>query len=157
MYQTAKTRVMGRCEAATGKALFGRLVDRAMQQEPYRSASRVFWIVDHGSSHRGNKAARELATRYPNLLLVHLPTHASWLIQAELNFSIVQRTVLTPNDFPDLAAVKRPLLTFKALYNDAATPFDWRFTHADLARCLAQLPDARCPAPPPAEDYNGLR
>jgi hypothetical protein len=43
--------VFGRCEPKTGKAAFGRLLDDVMSQEPYRSARRVFWIVDNGSSH----------------------------------------------------------------------------------------------------------
>jgi hypothetical protein len=139
--------VIGRCEATTGIEPFGRLVDQIMTQEPYRSAPRVFWIVDNGSSHRGEKAVRRLQARYPNLVLVHLPTHASWLNQIELYFSIVQRKVLTPNDFPDLAAVERRLLAFEALYNDTARPFNWRFTRADLERRLAQLPDADRPEP----------
>ena len=133
--------VSGRCEAKTGKAAFGRLVDQVMAQEPYRSARRVFWIVDQGSSHRGEKAARELQARYPNLILVHLPTHASWLNQVEIYFSIIQRKVLTPNDFPDLAAVEARLLAFETLYNDTARPFDWRFTRAQLEDRLAHLPD----------------
>ncbi len=143
--------VIGRCEATTGIEPFGRLVDQVMQQEPYRSAPRVFWIVDNGSSHRGDKAVRRLQARYPNLVLVHLPTHASWLNQIELYFSIVQRKVLTPNDFPDLAAVEQRLLAFEALYNDTARPFNWRFTRADLERRLAQLPDADRPEPPMRE------
>jgi hypothetical protein len=57
--------VMGRCKAQMGKVPFGRLVDQVMQQEPYRSAPRVCWIVDQGSSHHGEKAVRELAARYP--------------------------------------------------------------------------------------------
>ncbi len=133
--------VIGRCEAKTGKAAFGRLVDQVMSQAPYRSARRVFWIVDQGSSHRGAKAARELQARYPNLILVHLPTHASWLNQIEIYFSIVQRKVLTPNDFADLAAVEQRLLAFETLYNDTARPFAWRFTRTMLEERLAQLPD----------------
>ncbi len=132
--------VIGRCEAKTGKAAFGRLVDQVMSQEPYRSARRVFWIVDQGSSHRGEKAARELQARYPNLIVVHLPTHASWLNQIEIYFSIIQRKVLTPNDFADLAAVEARLLAFETLYNDTARPFAWRFTRAMLEERLAQLP-----------------
>jgi hypothetical protein len=131
--------IQGRCEASTGKAPFGRLVDQVMQQEPYRSAPRVFWIVDSGSSHRGAKAARELAARYPTLILVHLPIHASWLNQIELYFSILQRKVLTPNDFADLAAVEERLLAYERLYNRTARPFAWSFTRADLERRLAQL------------------
>jgi hypothetical protein len=112
-----------------------------MPQEPDRSARRVFWVVDNGSSHRGEKAARALQARYPNLILVHLPTHASWLNQIELYFSIIQRKVLTPNDFADLAAVEQRLLAFELLYNDTARPFDWRFSRAHLEECLAQLGD----------------
>jgi len=110
-----------------------------MQREPYRSAPRVFWIVDNGSSHRGRKAACELEARYPNLIVVHLPTHASWLNQVEIYFSIIQRKVLTPNDFADLAAVEHRLLAYEDLYNDTARPFAWRFTREDLARRLMQL------------------
>jgi hypothetical protein len=139
--------VVGRCEATTGKAAFGRLVDQVMAQEPYRSAPRVFRVVDQGSSHRGEKAARELAAHHPTLVLVHLPTHASWLNQIELYFSILQRKVLTPNDFPDLAAVEERLLAFAVLHNDTAVPFNWRFTRADLNRRLAQLPALGPPEP----------
>jgi hypothetical protein len=34
-----------------------------MAMEPYRSAARVFWIVDNGSSHQGHKAAERLRAR----------------------------------------------------------------------------------------------
>ena len=138
--------VVGRCEATTGKAPFGRLVEQVMAQAPYRSARRVFWIVDNGSSHRGEQSAAELAARHPGLVLVHLPTHASWLNQVEVYVSILQRKVLTPNDFPDLAAVEERLTAFAARYNDTAVPFDWRFTRADLEARLAELP-----ADPPSD------
>ena len=70
-----------------------------------RDARRVF-IVDNGSSHRGARAGR-LQQRYPNLALVHGPD-VSWLNQIEIYFSIVQRKVLTPNDFNSLAEVDAP-------------------------------------------------
>ena len=140
--------VIGRGEATTGKAPFGRLVAQVMTQEPYRSAARVFWVTDNGSSHRGEAAAAELQERYPNLILVHLPVHASWLNQIEISFSILQRKVLTPNDFADLDAVEARLTAFAALYNDTAVPFDWRFTRAKLEARLADLPVASSAAPP---------
>lgn len=74
----------GRCEPKLSIAAFDRLVTQVMSQEPYRSATRVFWIVDNCSSHRGTKAADRLQTRYPNLILVHTPVHASWLNQVEV-------------------------------------------------------------------------
>jgi hypothetical protein len=53
-----RAKVFGRCEATTGIAPFDRLVDDVMCQEPYPSASRVFWIVDNGTSHRGLKVEK---------------------------------------------------------------------------------------------------
>jgi hypothetical protein len=138
-WDVRRGQIQGRCEARSGKAPFTRLVDQVMQQEPYRAAPRVFWIVDQGSSHRGAKAARELQGRHPTLILVHLPTHASWLNQVEIYFSIIQRKVLPPNDFANLAAVEQRLLAYEALYNAMARPFAWTFTRADLERRLAQF------------------
>jgi hypothetical protein len=138
-WDVRRGQIQGRGEATTGKVPVGHLVDHVMRQEPYRSAPRVFWIVDNGSSHRGAKAAREREGCYPTLIVVHLPTHASWLNQVEIYVSLIQRTVLTPNDFADLAEVERRLLAYEDLYNDTTHPVAWRFTREDLARQLAQL------------------
>ncbi len=77
-------RLIGRCEQQTGIVPFGRLVEQVMTAEPYARARRVFWIVDNGSSHRGQVSADRLAEQWPNLVLVHLPFHASWLNQIEI-------------------------------------------------------------------------
>lgn len=96
---------MGRCEQTTGIDPFMRLVGQVMTQEPYRSAKRVFWVVDNGSSHRGQTACDRLRKAWPNAVMVHTPVHASWLNQVEIYFSIIQRKVLTPNDFKNLDEV----------------------------------------------------
>ncbi len=132
-------KVFGRCERANGIASFDPLVDQVMSQEPYRRAERVFWIVDNGSSHRGQKAADRLCAAWPNIVLVHTPVHASWLNQIEIYFSIVQRKVLTPNDFSSLAEVRDRLLRFQDHYERAAKPFQWTFTRRDLTALLARL------------------
>jgi hypothetical protein len=75
-----RAQLFGRLETTTGIAPFGRLVQQVMEREPYRSADRVFWIVDNGSSHRGDAAVKRLRRSYANLVLVHLPLHASWLM-----------------------------------------------------------------------------
>lgn len=134
-----RAKLFGRIEPTTGIAPFGRLVDQVMQQEPYRSAERVFLIVDNGSSHRGRAAVERLAARYPNLTLIHLPVHASWLDQIEIYFSIVQRKVLTPNDALSLDEIGRQILDFQARYEESATPFEWKFTRRDLAALMARL------------------
>jgi hypothetical protein len=71
-----------------------------MTAEPYASARRVFWVVDNGSSHRGQASVDRLQGAWSNLTLIHLPVHASWLNQIEIYFSIVQRKVLTPTTSP---------------------------------------------------------
>jgi hypothetical protein len=136
-----RARLFGRCEAKTGIEPFGRLVSQFMSIEPYASARRVFLVVDNGSSHRGKKAADRLAARWPNLVLVHVPVHASWLNQVEIYFSVVQRKVLTPNDFADLADVEQRLLAFERRYEQSASPFEWRFTRDDLALLMKKLAD----------------
>ena len=57
--------VMGRCEVSTGIEPFGRLVTQVMEQQPYQSAQRVFWVVDNGSSHRGEASVTRLAKGVP--------------------------------------------------------------------------------------------
>jgi hypothetical protein len=141
-----QARLFGRCEPTTGIVPFGRLVDQVMTAEPYASAKRVFWIVDNGSSHRGQASIERLQGTWSNLTLVHLPVHASWLNQIEIYFSIVQRKVLTPNDFIDLAEVQQRLLGFQRRYEQTAVPFDWRFTTADLDDLLRRLDQREQPA-----------
>ncbi|MFC9914693.1 IS630 family transposase [Streptomyces sp. NPDC127197] len=101
-YDVHRAWVFGRTEPRTGIDPFMNLVAQVMSQEPYASAKRVFWIVDNGSSHRGQKAADRLAAAFPDAVLVHTPVHASWLNQVEVYFSVVQRKVVSPNDFTDL-------------------------------------------------------
>jgi transposase len=112
-----------------------------MEQEPYRSARRVFWIVDNGSSHRGQGACERLRKKWPNLILVHTPVHASWLNQIEIYFSILQRKVLTPNDFKSLKDLERTILAFQERFSKLQQPFKWKFTRDDLRRYLAKLAD----------------
>jgi transposase len=128
--------VFGRCEPKTGKAPFGRLVDQVMNQEPYRSARRVFWIVDNGSSHRGERAAEELRERHPRVVVVHTPVHASWLNQIELYFSIIQRKVLTPNNHASLKHLEDRITAFGERYSALGKPFAWTFTREDLEHRL---------------------
>ena len=136
-----RAKVFGRCADRTGIEPFDGLVHQVMTTEPYASARRVFWVVDNGSSHRGEASVRRLEGRHRNLRLVHLPTHSSWLNQIEIYFSVVQRKVLTPNDFTDLDEVERQLLAFERRYEEAARPFEWKFTRADLAGVMRRLRD----------------
>lgn len=138
-WDVRRAKVFGRCEAKSGIGPFERLVADVMNQEPYASAQRVFWVVDNGSSHRGEKAATRLAHRWRNLILVHLPIHASWLNQIEIYFSILERKALRPNDFNSLSALEDCILGFQERYQQNARPFQWRFTRHDLNNLMAEL------------------
>jgi hypothetical protein len=117
-----RAKVFGRCEPVTGIEPFARLVEQVMTTEPYASARRVLWVVDNRSSHRGQRAADRLTQRWRNARLVQLPVHASWLNQVEICFSVVQRKVLTPNDFTDLAEVEARLVAFERRSKPAQRP-----------------------------------
>ena len=131
--------VFGRCEAKTGIASFGRLVDQVRQHAPYCHADRVFWVVDKGSSHRGQNAIKRLEAQYPNAMMVHTPVHASWLNQIEISFSIMQRKVLTPNDFESLVAVEGRLKRFAQLHNAHPKPCNWQFDRQQRGDDMTRL------------------
>lgn len=138
-WDVRRAKVFGRCELKTGIGPFDRLVAQVMSQEPYRSARRVFWIMDNGSGHRGQKAINRLRTQWPSLFPVHTPIHASWLNQVEIYFSIVQRKVLTPNDFASLNELEDRLLRFQDHYQQIAAPFKWMFGRRDLVALMEKL------------------
>jgi DDE superfamily endonuclease len=128
--------VVGRCEAKTGIEPFGRLIDQILDQKPYSEAERLFLIVDNGSSHRGQASVARLRARDPRLILLHTPVHASWLNQVEVYFSILQRKVLTPNDFANTDELRIRLRLYEELTNRRPKPFAWKFTRRELADWL---------------------
>jgi hypothetical protein len=89
--------------------------------------------------------AKRLRERRRNLRLVHTPVHSSWLNQIEIYFSIVQRKVLTPNDFTDLEEVEHRLAAFERRYEHAARRFEWKFTRDDRGRHGTTRGEARQP------------
>ena len=125
------------------------LVEQVMTSEPYASAKRVFWVVDNGSSHRGQAAIDPLARRFLNAVMVHTAVHASWLNQIEVCFSVVQRKVVSPDDFTDLAEVEQRLAGFEKRYNATARPFRWTFTRDDLHDLLTRISQHDNSMPPP--------
>jgi hypothetical protein len=132
-------KVIGHVASKSGIASFDRLVGLAMGQAPYAGAERVFWIVDNGSSHLPKTFPRRLAAAHPNAIAVHLPVHASWLNQVEIFFSILQRKVLTPNDFPNTEGLTECILAFQRRFNAKAKPFQWNFTREKLNDYLRRL------------------
>ncbi len=138
-WDARRARLFDRCAPKDGIVPFDQLVEQFMSIEPYSKAQRVFVIVDNGSAHRGQKSIDRLQGAWPNLVLIHTPIHASWLNQAEIYFTVTQRKVLTPNNFPDLDTLERQLLAFGRRYEHIAQPFEWKFTRSDLDRLAHKL------------------
>jgi DDE superfamily endonuclease len=145
-WDARRAKIFDRCAPKDGIESFDQLVEQFMSVEPYRKAQRVFLIVDNGSAHRGKRSIDRLQGAWPNLILIHTPIHASWLNQAEIYFSVVQRKALQPNNFADLDILAENLLAFARRYEQIARPFEWKFTRHDLNKLLAKLDDAQ-PAP----------
>lgn len=131
--------VWGRCYPRKRRVEVETFVNELCARDPYRSAKQTHFILDNGSSQHPNTFPDWMRTQHPNVRLHYLPTHASWLNQIELYFSIVQRKVLTPNDFQDLEYLEQRLSEFQTFYNRKARPFNWNFTRADLEERLRTL------------------
>jgi len=138
-YDVHQARLIGTVAPKTGIVPFMELVERVMTLEPYASARHVYWIVDNGSSHRGQPSIDRMNAAWPTARLVHLPVHASWLNQIEVVFSVIQRKVIKPADFADLSALQDRLERFEDRYNETSRPFDWRFSSSDLTAMLERM------------------
>jgi hypothetical protein len=139
-------RVFHQTVPKNGIAPFHDLLEQVVAQEPYRSARRLFFVVDNGGSHSRQKFQSRLdlwfpQPEYPQLIAVHLPKHASWLNQVELFFSLVGRKALRRFECRTRAEMVEHLDRFIATYNEHPRPFNWRFTKEDLAERMQRWPD----------------
>ncbi|MBA3529836.1 MAG: IS630 family transposase [Propionibacteriaceae bacterium] len=151
-YDVHHAHVIGTIAPTTGIAPFGELVDKVMSTEPYASARRVFWVVDNGSSHNGQRSIERMERAWPTATLIHLPVHASWLNQVEIYFSILQRKAISPADFANLEDLANRILAFQDRYNTTARPFDWKYTRKDLNDFLTRLRRHDSPPPTPINE-----
>jgi hypothetical protein len=139
VWDVHRAKLFGMCNDCTGIEPFDRLVAHVMSQYPYHGARRVFWIIDSASYHRGDSCVKRLTEKWPNIVPVHLPVHASWLNQIETFFSIVQRKVLTPNAFISTKTLEKKIMAFQHRYETLAKPFEWKFTKNDLHELMTKL------------------
>jgi transposase len=64
--------------------------------------------------------------RHKNVHFHFTPTHASWLNQVEIWFSILSRRTLNGASFSSVTHLRQAIDAFVAAYNPTATPFQWR-------------------------------
>src|SRR5581483_8359406 len=85
-------------------------------------------IVDNLSAH-GTKLVEEFLDRPENhhVFLHRTPTHASWLNQVELWFSIMERRLLRRGEFISTDQLADRIIEFIKAYNRQAKPFRWTY------------------------------
>lgn len=81
-------------------------------------------ILDNLNTHKP-KHDHWLA-RHPNVHFHFTPTHASWMNQVEVWFSILSRQALQHSSFASVAALMKRIDDFIMAYNRVAHPFAWR-------------------------------
>jgi hypothetical protein len=112
---------------------------QVLAHEPYRSGKRLYWIVDHGSSGRGETAKHWLHQVNCRIFVVHTPFRVSWLNQLEFYVWITQRKMLTPNDVADLEAVRLRIALYEGSSTKSPAFFQWKFDRATLTTLLAKI------------------
>jgi transposase len=86
----------------------------------------VHLVLDNGSSHIAN-ATRWWFYNHKRFHPHYTPTHASWLNQVELFFSILARRLLKRGEFTSVHDLVARVMAFIADYNRTATPFRWTY------------------------------
>jgi transposase len=86
----------------------------------------VHLVLDNGSSHIAN-ATRWWFYEHRRFHPHYTPTHASWLNQVELFFSILARRLLKRGEFGSVEDLVAKVMAFIADYNRTATPFRWTY------------------------------
>jgi transposase len=85
-------------------------------------------IVDNLSAHGTEKVTEFLDDPAHHHVFLHrTPTHASWLNQVELFFSILQRRLLRYGEFGSVDDLAARVIAFINDYNKRAKPFRWTY------------------------------
>ena len=112
--------ITGRHYKRRRRAEFRDFMNRIVKQHQGRE---IHVILDNLSTH---KPKRDLwLARHPNVHFHYTPTHASWLNQIEIWFSILAGKSLQGASFASVAELVAHIDSFIASYNDKARPFVW--------------------------------
>jgi transposase len=88
--------------------------------------SEIHVILDNLSTHKPKHD--KWLTRHKNVTFHYTPTHASWLNQIEVWFSILSRQALKNRSFYSKEQLVQAIKDFEKAYNKKASPFEWTKT-----------------------------
>ena len=112
--------VTGRHDKRRRRIEFLDFMNRVVRHHPNRE---IHVILDNLSTH---KPKRDLwLKRHRNVHFHYTPTHASWLSQVEIWFSILARLSLSGASFRSVQELKTHIESFISSYNETARPFVW--------------------------------
>lgn len=97
-------------------------------------------VLDNLRTHKPKRD--QWLNRHKNVHFHFTPTHASWLNQVEIWFSILSRGALKGASFTAVRQLRTAIDAFIQAYNASATPFQWRKARVrpnGLARRITDL------------------
>jgi putative transposase len=104
-----------------------RFLDHLDAEIPIVEGQQIVAITDNLST-RGTQKVQEWLEAHPRWRFQFTPTHASWLNQIEIFFSILYRRLLKHGIFTSEQDLAEQMLAFVETYNQTAKPFKWTYT-----------------------------
>jgi transposase len=104
-----------------------RFLDRCDQEIPEVEGQQIVAISDNLSTRR-TEEVQEWLEAHPRWRFQFTPTHASWLNQVEIFFSILHKRLLKHGAFTSEQDLAEQMLAFIETYNQTAKPFKWTYT-----------------------------
>ena len=104
-----------------------RFLDRLDGEIPEVEGEKIVAVTDNLSTRRTQEVTDWLQA-HPRWSFQFTPTHASWLNQIEIFFSILHKRLLKYGVFTSETDLAEQMLTFIETYNQTAKPFKWTYT-----------------------------
>jgi transposase len=104
-----------------------RFLDMLDAEIPVIEGQRIVAITDNLST-RGTQEVQDWLQAHPRWSFQFTPTHASWLNQVEIFFSILVRRLLKHGIFTSETDLAEQMLAYIETYNQTAKPFKWTYT-----------------------------
>jgi transposase len=104
-----------------------RFLDQLDSEIPVVDGQQIVAVSDNLST-RGTQEVNDWLDAHPRWSFQFTPTHASWLNQIEIFFSILYRRLLKHGIFTSENDLAQQMLAFIETYNQTAKPFKWTYT-----------------------------
>src|SRR5664280_2308193 len=108
-----------------------RFLDLLDAEIPVVDDQKIVAVSDNLST-RGTQEVKDWLEAHPRWSFQFTPTHASWLNQIEIFFSILYRRLLKHGMFTSEEDLAEQMLAFIETYNQTAKPFKWTYTGKTL-------------------------